>query len=419
MMTENIRISFRGIWSHKMRSFLTMLGIIIGIAAIIAIVSTIKGTNEQIKNNLIGDGTNTVVVNITENNWEADFSSGDIHEGIKPLDESVRQDILDAEGVENVSFYYSRGWADSVYYLGTSIDSASILGIDRYYLDTAGLKVTEGRGLSNKELDGNVKAALIDETLRSAVFGDTDPVGKTVEINSEPFTIVGIVDKDSDFEPVINTVEDYYMYQGDERGNIYIPDRSWPVAFRYDEPKKAIIKAKDTDSMAVAGKNAEEILNGTLNLPEGMNMSYKAVDLTDQAAQLQSLAASTNAMLLGIASISLLVGGIGVMNIMMVSVTERTREIGLKKALGAKKKAILLQFLTEAIMLSLIGGIFGVAAGLILSKIISIIAAIPVAISVPAILIAVGFSMLVGVIFGFAPSYKASNLNPIDALRYE
>ena len=264
-----------------------------------------------------------------------------------------------------------------------------------------------------------MKAALIDENLRTAVFGDTDPVGKTIEINSEPFTIVGIVDKDSQFEPVINTIEDYYMYQGDERGAIYITDTSWPIAFRYDEPKKAIVKAKNTDSMTVAGKNAEEILNATLKLPEGMNISYKAVDLTDQAAQLQSLTASTNAMLIGIASISLLVGGIGVMNIMMVSVTERTREIGLKKALGAKKKAILLQFLTEAILLSLIGGIFGVAAGLILSKIISIIAAIPVAISVPAILVAVGFSMLVGVIFGFAPSYKASNLNPIDALRYE
>ncbi|MBQ2161639.1 MAG: ABC transporter permease, partial [Firmicutes bacterium] len=102
-MTENIRISFRGIWSHKMRSFLTMLGIIIGIAAIIAIVSTIKGTNEQIKNNLIGDGTNTVVVNLSENDWEAEFSSGDIHEGIKPLDEDIRQDILDADGVESVS----------------------------------------------------------------------------------------------------------------------------------------------------------------------------------------------------------------------------------------------------------------------------------------------------------------------------
>ena len=418
-MTENIRISFRGIWSHKMRSFLTMLGIIIGIAAIIAIVSTIKGTNEQIKNNLIGDGTNTVVINIVQNDWEAEFSSGDIHEGIKPLDEDIRQDILDADGVENVSFYNSRNWADSIYYLGTYIESASIYGIDRYYLETAGLKITEGRGLSEKELQGKVKAALIDENLRSAVFGDTDPVGKCIEINSEPFTVVGIVDKDSNFEPVINSVEDYYMYQGDERGTIFITDTSWPIAFRYDEPKKAIVKAKNTDSMAVAGKNAEEILNATLDLPEDMNTSYKALDLTDQAAQLQSLAASTNAMLIGIASISLLVGGIGVMNIMMVSVTERTREIGLKKALGAKKKAILLQFLTEAILLSLIGGIFGVAAGLILSKIISIIAAIPVAISVPAILVAVGFSMLVGVIFGFAPSYKASNLNPIDALRYE
>jgi putative ABC transport system permease protein len=405
-----------------MRSFLTMLGIIIGIAAIIAIVSTIQGTNEQIKNNLIGSGTNTVTVQLYQDSWVADFSYSSIPAGIPTFDDSVKQELLDIDGAEEVSFVRMRDYCDSLYYLNNSLSSSSVYGVDGTYFETAGLQITKGRGFSTADLTQSKKVAVIDETLSSSAFSGEDPLGKVLDIMGEPFTVIGVVSQKTQFEPVINSVDDYYTYMSTSNGVVYIPNQMWPVVFQYDEPLSVIIRAVDTDAMTNVGKQAANILNGYLNVTttsDGSTIEYKSNDLADQAAQLQQLASSTNSMLIGIASISLLVGGIGVMNIMLVSVTERTREIGLKKALGARKRTILGQFLTEAAMLSSIGGILGILAGVALSKVISMLAAVPVSISVPAVVVAVLFSMVVGIIFGLVPSVKAANLNPIDALRYE
>ena len=233
----------------------------------------------------------------------------------------------------------------------------------------------------------------------------------------------------SEFEPVINNVEDYYTYNQSSSGLIFIPTNDWSIIYRYDEPQNCVVQAKNTDSMTGAGKKAADILNENIQKQnsnreqqsEGVSMTleYKSESLLEQAKQLQDLSKSTNNMLIWIAGISLLVGGIGVMNIMLVSVTERTREIGLKKALGARRNRILAQFLTEASVLTTIGGILGVLIGIGLSKVIANIAQVPVSISTPAIIVSVGFSMVVGIVFGLIPSIKAANLNPIDALRYE
>lgn len=171
-----------------------------------------------------------------------------------------------------------------------------------------------------------------------------------------------------------------------------------------------------TSNMTSVGKEAADVLNTYVS---SSNVQYKAQDLLKQAKDIQNLSKSTNAMLIWIAGISLLVGGIGVMNIMLVTVTERTKEIGLKKAIGAKKKAILFQFLTEAIVLTSIGGIAGVITGIGLAKLISILNGTPVSISIPAMILSVLFSMAIGIIFGLLPSYKAANLDPIEALRHE
>ena len=191
-----------------------------------------------------------------------------------------------------------------------------------------------------------------------------------------------------------------------------MPESVWPVIYRYDEPQNLILKTDSADNMAAAGKAAQDILNSSMASSDG-STEYKAQDLLEQAKQ------STNMMLIWIAGISLLVGGIGVMNIMLVSVTERTSEIGLKKAIGAGKGAILGQFLTEAVVLTSIGGLVGVIVGVILSKVISALNGTPTSINPAAAVLAVLFSMAIGIIFGILPSHKAANLNPIDALRHE
>ena len=418
-MLEDIRLSFKGIWAHKMRSFLTMLGIIVGVAAVIAVVSTITGTNEQIKNNLIGDGSNTVKIELYQDNWPADFSYSDVPSGIPELGKELSEDILDINGAENVTFIHKRDYCDNVFYLNNQLNGDSIYGIDENYFDTVGMQLVHGRGFSQKDMTGQQKVVIIDTTILSSIFGGKEAIGKTLDIQGEPFTIIGIVDKRSAFEPVITSVEDYYTYAGNQQGGLYVPDQMWPLLFRFDEPRNCIVKASSVDDMARIGKETADILNSYLSVGEEASIEYKGTNLADEAAEIQQLSASTNVLLIGIASISLLVGGIGVMNIMLVSVTERTREIGLKKALGARKNRIRRQFLTESVILSGLGGLLGVIAGILLSKVISMIALIPTAISIPAILIAVVFSMVIGIIFGMVPSVKASNLNPIEALGYE
>ncbi len=419
-MIENIRLSFKGILSHKIRSFLTMLGIIIGIAAIIAIVSTIKGTNEQIKNNLIGSGSNTVTVQLSHGDEAYDFTWESIPYGVGEITDEIKQEILDLDEVESCSLYRERDYYDNIFYRNNQLSGGSIIGIDEDYFTVNNYSVTNGKGFSPSDYTTASKVAILDSNASRGMFDGENPVGEVIDINGEPYTVIGVVVQNSEFEPVINSVEDYQTYMSSSSGTVFITSGSWPVVFGYDEPQNVAAKAIDTDSMTSAGKKTAEILNSYLYVDDDSStIEYKSESLLEQAKSLQELSSSTNSMLIWIASISLLVGGIGVMNIMLVSVTERTREIGLKKALGARKKRILMQFLTEASVLTSIGGIIGVGAGIGLSQIIAKVAEVPVAISTSAIIISVVFSMVVGIVFGLIPSIKASNLNPIDALRYE
>ena len=415
-MVENIRLSFQGIWAHKLRSFLTMLGIIIGIASIISIVSTIKGTNEQIKMNLIGEGDNVVDITLNEGGGIYQMEYQGLPQGVPVLNQEQKQRILDLDQVENVTFYRLREYADSIFYQNQSMDGGKVLGIDRDYLDTCGYQMIRGRGFTQKDYEKFHKVALLDETAANSFFEKGDEIGKTLEIKGEPFTIVGIIKKSDEYEPVINSVEEYYTYYSDDSGMVLIPDTSWPIVYQYDEPQQAAVRTTAPENMSAVGKKAEEILNEGINSMSG-SVKYKAKDIMEKAKGLQQISENTNRQLIWIASISLLVGGIGVMNIMLVSVTERTGEIGLKKAIGANKKRILGQFLTEAAVLTSIGGILGVLAGIILARIISKISQTPLVISFPAALAAVAVSTVIGLVFGLLPSVKAANLSPIEALR--
>ena len=431
---ENIRLAFQGIWGHKMRSFLTMLGIIIGIASIITIVSTIKGTNEQIKQNLIGAGSNVVTVQLYQDNYIYDLAYNPPPDGVKVIDETDREMMEKLDGVKQVSIFNKREWSENVS-AGSKNFSGGVYGVDRVFLDLMEYQITYGRSFCDADFENYRKVVILDKTAAFTLFPGVYPVGQTIEIKTEAFTVIGVAEKSSAFAPAINSMEDYYMYTDTSGGNIFMPGTSWPVVYRFDEPQAVVVRANSTDDMTRAGKNVADYL--TANQIDSASalivedeeaseeeaasgasaFSYRSEDLLEQAQQLQEMSNSTDQQLIWIASISLLVGGIGVMNIMLVSVTERTSEIGLKKALGAKKRRIRIQFLTEAAVLTSLGGIVGVVLGVLLAELISRTNGIPVAISVPAILVSVVFSMVIGVVFGLLPAVKAANLNPIEALR--
>ena len=429
---ENIRLAFQGIWGHKMRSFLTMLGIIIGIASIITIVSTIKGTNEQIKENLIGSGSNVVNVSLYQDDWEYDMTYSPLPGGVRVIEDSLRDTLNRLSGVEEVSFFNRRNWSDFVT-AGENRFTGETYGIDTAFFRVNGYEITYGRDFGQRDFDNFRKVVILDRKAAASLFGTELPLGKVLEIKGEPFTVVGIAEQTIQFEPAISSYNDYYMYADTSAGAIFLPGTVWPMVFYFDEPQNVAVKASSTDTMTRAGKAVADVLNETQFLTSGTVVdeetgeeitpagafSYRSQDLLQQAQHLQEMSNATNQQLIWIASISLLVGGIGVMNIMLVSVTERTSEIGLKKALGAKKRRIRRQFLTEAAVLTSLGGIIGVVLGIGAAQLISASNGVPVAIDVPATVISVVFSMVIGIVFGMLPAVKAANLNPIEALRRE
>ena len=415
-MRENLSIAFQGLWNHKLRSVLTMLGIIIGIASIITIVSTIKGTGEQIKANLVGAGTNAVSVKLFQKNNVYDLSWNTPPQGVKPITEETREALCEIDHVDNASLYHSRDWCDGVY-SGNHSFSGTLIGADAHYLETAGFTLLYGRDFSENDLKNCKKVCLADAAAAGVLFGGEFPLGRVVEILGSPFTVIGVVNPVSKTEPDIKSLTDYYSYYSSSGGTLFVPDSCWPMLYRFDEPQSVLLTADSTDAMTRVGQEASRLLTATQITAGDGSFSYRAIDVMEQAEQIQQLSNSTNSQLVWIASISLLVGGIGVMNIMLVTVTERTAEIGLKKALGARKKRILYQFLTEAAVLTSCGGVLGVVCGVVMARLISAVMGTPTAVSAGATLIALGFSTAIGVLFGLLPAVKAANLNPIEALK--
>ena len=414
-MLEYIRLALIGIKTHKMRSFLTMLGVIIGIASIIGIVSIVQGTNAKLEKSLIGSGNNVVTVALQQDNNEYDMSN--IPAGIPLVSDEVMEQIEKIRGVVSASTYRQRqAYSAGIYRGSYTLSSGKLLGIPDNFFDTLQYEVVKGRNFTEDEMQKGKKVAIIDMNSAETLFGGEDPIGQAIEIKSEPYVIVGNVkDKnaeDKDFE----TEEEYSNYTYNGGSCVYVPENTWPIICQYDEPQNVAIHVDQTSRMIFAGRRASKILNSQLTSD---SVTYASLSSEENEDSMKTLTNAIQLMLLGIASLSLLVGGIGVMNIMLVSVTERTAEIGLKKALGAKRRAIMLQFLTESAVLTSVGGIIGVLVGIGMARIISYAANLEFGISIPWIIISVLFSVLIGVIFGGWPASRASKLNPIDALRRE
>ena len=421
-MFENIRLSFQGIWSHKLRSFLTMLGIIIGIAAIIAIVSTIEGTNELIKQNMMGNNRHTVKVQLSQDDYTYEISTWNPSpEGVPLFDEDTRQEILQIPNVLRAAFYQVRSEYNSVvFYNNQSLSSCTVLGIDQYYFGTAVYQIMQGREIIQEDSKKKRQVAVIDEAVLRTLFPDEDPIGKTIEIYGEPFTVVGVCTQVGQSELVINSEEEYWTYYqgGSSSGNIYIPKGVWGTIYKFDEAQNLVLQASGADEMAAAGKAAANIMNQNMNVSDS-SITYRSEDLMQQAKQLQDMQSSTNSMLIWVACISLLVGGIGVMNIMLVSVTERTREIGIRKALGARTGSVLLQFLSESAIITLLGGLIGILLGVLGAFGVCSLIGFSAKVKLSTVLGATLFSSAVGIFFGIYPAKKAAKLSPIEALRHE
>ncbi|MDQ0214917.1 putative ABC transport system permease protein [Oikeobacillus pervagus] len=413
-MFDHIKLSFQSIFAHKMRSILTMLGVIIGIAAIIAIVSMIEGQKESLKSEMIGTGNNSITVMFQSDNQSGMPGEyiGEVVEdpppnALPPITKERLEEAASMDFVKNVAVFY-QNYAQ-VFHLNNFSDT-EIYAMDENYLSSFPIQILEGRKITRIEYDKGFQVTMINETTKNQLFPDGEAINQFIEVNSIPFRVIGVYKEKKKKEKNL-------MMTDFEQGKMLIPTKAWPYLGSFNDMPQIIVQANHSDELEAAGQSVATVLNE--DIPEESTWHYSIPNLDDIMADLEEFNRAFSLLLGGIASISLLVGGIGVMNIMLVSVTERTREIGIKKALGAKRRIILAQFLTEAAVLTSIGGIIGILTGLGGAKAIAHFAHLPFAVPVPAVIGSVLFSMAVGIIFGLIPSLKAAKMKPIDALRYE
>ncbi|MGC1455650.1 MAG: ABC transporter permease [Nitrospirota bacterium] len=404
---STFKISFRALRVNKMRSALTMLGIIIGVGAVIAMVAVGTGASQQIAAQISSMGSNLLII------LPGATTSGGARmgAGTQPTLSMNDADAIQKEcpAVSDVA-PIQNGVAQVVY--GHLNWSTGIVGTTPGIIIVRDWELTAGRAFTQQDVKSATKVALLGQTVVDNLFGDQNPVGQSIRIKNVPFTVIGVLAKKGQ------------SAQGqDQDDTIIIPvTTAQKKLFGAQFPgmvRVIIVKAKSAEDLAVAEKQINELLKQRHHIGQKQDNDFTVRNLT-QIMQAAEQSTKVMTLLLGaIASVSLLVGGIGIMNIMLVSVTERTREIGIRMAIGAKTWDIRLQFIIEALTLSLIGGIIGIIVGVSTSMILSSVSGWPTVVSPLSIVMAFSFSGFIGIFFGFYPAYKASLLNPIDALRYE
>jgi len=404
---STFKISLRALRVNKMRSGLTMLGIIIGVGAVIAMVAVGAGASRKISEQISSMGSNLLIV------LPGATSAGGVRmgAGTQPtLSMGDAEAILkESTAVANVAPTLG-GVAQVVY--GHLNWSTGIVGTTPGMLEVRDWDLSSGRPFTQQDVKSATKVALLGQTVADNLFGDQNPLGQTIRIKNVPFSVIGVLASKGQ------------SAQGqDQDDTIMVPvTTSQKKLFGTQFPgmvRIIMVKAKSAEDLPVAERQITELLRQRHRIGQKQDNDFTVRNLTQM---MQAAEQSTRVMtlLLGaIASVSLLVGGIGIMNIMLVSVTERTREIGIRMAVGAKTWDIRLQFIIEALTLSLIGGVIGIIVGVSTSVILSSLSGWPTVVSPLSILLAFGFSGFIGIFFGFYPAYKASLLNPIDALRSE
>ncbi len=406
-LLASLRIALRALMVNKMRSALTMLGIIIGVGAVIAMIAVGSGAKSVIAERIASMGSNMLVVmsgSSTSGGFR--FGSGtvptltvDDAKAILSEIPSVKYVAPSLPGVAQV-VYGNQNW------------STNIQGTTPEMLDIREWPVASGRSFTQQDLDGATKVCLLGMTVVENLFGGIDPVGQIVRIKKVPFTVIGVLGQ-----------KGQASFGQDQDDTIHVPlTTAQKRLFGMQFPgmvRTITVQARGPEVMREAEEEINAVLRQRHRIQPNQENDFTVRNLTEIMSTAQETASVMSLLLGAIASISLMVGGIGIMNIMLVSVTERTREIGIRMAVGAKGRDILLQFLIESLVLSLIGGILGIAIGVAGTLILSSLTQWPTLFSMQAILLAFLFSGSVGVFFGFYPARKASMLNPIEALRYE
>ncbi|MBT3422040.1 MAG: FtsX-like permease family protein [Bacteroidetes bacterium] len=400
-----IRIAIAAITRNKMRSFLTMLGIVIGVAAVIAMLAIGQGSNASIRETISSMGTNLINV------MPASQNKGGVHQGRASSPTLVADDVIYLKNnstlIDAVSpevdgngqiVYGSNNWPTTVY-----SGNEDYPFIKKYEIET-------GRIYTSKEIKTAAKVCLVGQTIIENIFSeDENPIGKTIRFNNIPFKIIGTLKEKGD-----NT------FGQDQDDMILAPYTTvMKRLFRQTYLRAIVVSAKSEDLITETSAEITELLRASHKLNENEDDDFEIRTQEELISNFGSISEMMLVLLGSIAAISLVVGGIGIMNIMYVSVTERTREIGLRMAIGGKGNDILRQFLLEASLLSILGGIIGIGVGVLASKLVENILGWPVLITSSSIVLSFLFCTFIGVFFGWYPARKASSLNPIDALRHE
>jgi putative ABC transport system permease protein len=404
---STVKISLRALRVNKMRSGLTMLGIIIGVAAVITMLAVGKGASHKISEQIATVGSNLIMV------MPGSTTSSGIRLGSGSFQNLTRSD---AEAIKNecssvlTTAPIISGSAQIVY--GNQNWASLVIGTDEGMLEVKDWNLFVGRNFYEQDIRSATKVCLLGQTVVDNLFGNDDPMNKTIRIKNVPYTVIGVL-----------SGKGQSMMGQDQDDVIYVPitsaQRNLFGRWLPGSVRQIMVKAKSTEELERAEMQIKALLRQRHRIGPKEEDDFTVRNLTQMMQMAEEASRVMSLLLAAIASVSLLVGGIGIMNIMLVSVTERTREIGIRMAVGAKSWDIRTQFIIEALILSLIGGLIGVILGIAAAELLSLLAEWTILISAFSILMSFGFSGLIGIFFGFYPAYKASLMNPIEALRHE
>jgi putative ABC transport system permease protein len=402
MLLETIRLSLRSVTRNPLRSFLTLLGIVIGVAAVIAMITIGSGTTAKVKEDIARLGSNLLVVNASRPTRGGGNS-------FTPR----RLDAADVEalsiGLSGVTAVSATSQRQQRIVYGAQNMTAEVTGTDTEYLTARDWDMALGRSFMESEVRSGGSVCLIGQTVRQEFFGSGDAIDQTIRVNRMNCRVIGVLE-----------AKGTAGFGQDQDAVVLMPLSTFQRRIAGNRDVGSIyISAQDGVETQAVAEEISAIMRETRRIAPDQEDNFSVRDMTQIADAVTSTTTVMTGMLGALAGVSLLVGGIGIMNIMLVSVTERTREIGIRLAIGAHERDILLQFLIEATVLSALGGIFGVVIGLSLAAIASSLLAIPFVPSIAVIALSVGFSALIGMVFGFFPAMRGARLDPIDALRHE